>query len=269
MNSLTLISCSVRKILFFLILTSSFSGVLAQDMVMLEGRVLNDSIETAYLHVINLTMQKGTITNRAGTFVIPVREQDTIYVSAVQFEHKKIVITPDIISRKYIEFYLSEEVSELEEVNISDLNLSGLLGQDFSGIKVDEPFDPEAAGLPVYKGPVITVEERRLYTATHSGAGIIPVDAVINAITGRTNRLKKHVKISNMERRVQNARNFIEDSIYVHQLNIPPTLIDDFAHYVYENNERALLLIKRQNALAVIELLQNKASAYRKHKALK
>lgn len=255
-------------ILFFFIIFGG-SSLYAQDdkVIMLDGVVLNDSIETSYLHIINLNMLKGTITNNGGEFTIPVRLNDTLYVSAVQFKHKYISITQEIYERKTLSFYLEEEVSELDEVNISNIELSGRLGDDFKIPEVIDPVDP-ASEMPFYKGPKLTQEERKLYTATHTGGGLIPVDAVINAISGRTKRLKRHVKVSNMEIKVQDARNIIEDSIYVYQLAIPVELIDDFAHYVFEDNPEALQLAKNNDLLAYMEYLIEKAPEYLKYKEI-
>ncbi len=240
--------------------------IFAQDVVMLEGKVLNDSIDASFLHIVNLSLQKGTITNEGGSFIIPVRVNDTLYISAIQFKNRELIVTPEIYSRKKVSLHLEEEVSELEEVNVSNIDLSGRLGEDLNVPKVEKPFDPAAAGLPVYTGPIITVEERRLYTATHSANGKASVDALINAISGRTKTLKKYVAISNMENRVQKARSKFVDSIYIKQLEIPSKLIDDFAHYVYLDNEATLAMAEKNDPLALIEMLIIKAPSYLKLK---
>lgn len=251
------------KGLFFILLFSLVAQTTtAQETVILRGKVLNDSIETEYLHVLNLTSQKGTITNEAGVFAIPVQVNDTLYVSALQFKDKTIAITEDLFSRKYISFYLEEEVNDLEEVDISNIDLTGRLGEDVSSVDTKKPFDPEAAGLPVNHNPIPTAEERRLYTATHTGGGIVPIDPIVNAITGKTKRLKKQLALSRMERKVQEARNIFEDSIYTRKLNIPILLVDDFAHYVYEDNDEALAMASRKNLLWLIELLEEKSVEY-------
>ncbi len=256
--------------LFYVLLAICLAGVsnqvFSQQIEMLQGKVVNDSIEHEYLHILNLSLQKGTVTREDGSFTIPARSGDTLYISAVQFKHKELFITDAIINQKYLEVKLEPEVTELEDVEITDTDLNGRLGDDMNRVKVEKPFDPSAAGLPVRRGPVLTQEERRLYTATHSGAGIIPVDAVINAISGRTKMLKKRVQISNMERRVQNARNLVADTTYIKQLQIPARFIDDFAHYVYFEKPDALAIAASNNPLSLMEMLIDAAPAYRKLK---
>lgn len=239
-----------------------------QEAIQLTGKITNDSIDHEYLHVLNLTLQKGTITNDKGVFRIPVREQDTLYISAVQFKPKEVVITSEIIAKNFLELELETNVTELEDVNISDIDLSGRLGDDMNIPKVEKPFNPADAGLPVYTGPIISQEERKLYTATHSGGGIIPVDAVINAISGRTKMLKNQVRISNMEIRVQKARNLVSDSTYIYQLNIPAKYIDDFAHYIYQDKTENLQIASEDNPLSLIELLMEQAPLYLQFKQI-
>tara|TARA_B100001167_G_scaffold98924_2_gene60224 strand:+ start:2489 stop:3319 length:831 start_codon:yes stop_codon:yes gene_type:complete len=260
---------SKTGILFFvfsLCLSCVLGGLYAQETVMLEGKVVNDSIEHEYLHILNLSLQKGTVTRENGSFTIPVRSGDTLYISAVQFKHQEVVVSAEIFNRNYLEIELEPEVTELEDVQISNIELNGRLGDDMNRIKLEKPFDPGEAGLPVYRGPILTQEERRLYTATHSGAGIIPVDAVINAITGRTKMLKEQVRISNMERRVQKARNLVSDTTYIKQLQIPARYIDDFVHYVYFDKPEALAVAASKNPLSILEMLIKQAPAYLQHK---
>ncbi len=254
----------MTKILYFLISCIALGSfnLHAQETIMLRGRVLNDSIDKAYLHILNLTTQQGTITNEGGVFTIPVHLQDTLFVSAVQLKHKRIVITPKIFSQKQIEFHLEEEVNNLPEVTVSDINLSGMLGTDARNAGVEKPFDPAAAGLPVYTGPTLTIEERQLHEAQTSGSGIIPVGALINAFSGRTKMLEKRVALSTMERRVQEARKVFTDSIYTRQFNIPYELIDDFVHYVFEGKEWRLKYAENNNGLELMQMLQKLAPEY-------
>ena len=96
----------------------------------------------------------------------------------------------------------------------------------------------------------------------------IPVNAVINAISGRTKMLKNHVRISNMEIRVQKARNLVSDSTYIYQLNIPAKYIDDFAHYIYQDKTENLQIASEDNPLSLIELLMEQAPLYLQFKQI-
>ncbi len=58
----------------------------------------------------------------------------------------------------------------------------------------------------------MTVEQRKLYSAT-SGAGAI--GSLINAISGRTKMLKKHVEVGKLRAAVESKRDQFSDSIYM------------------------------------------------------
>ena len=249
---------------FFACLIFFTNGAKAQEVKMISGKVLNDSLDNSALHVVNLNLQKGTITNKNGEFSIPARLNDTLNISGIQFQHKKFVITSTAFSKEQISFYMEPEVSELDAVQISNITLSGRLGADINIPNLIEPFDPGAAGLPVYNGPHLTLEERRLYTAS-SGIG---VGALINYLSGRTKMLKKHVEISRMERRVQQARKIFNDSTYINSLHIPENLLDDFAHYVYMDKPNALDVAESRDELELLEFLIKKSSDYLRYKEL-
>tara|TARA_R110002020_G_scaffold36362_1_gene109133 strand:- start:1170 stop:1898 length:729 start_codon:yes stop_codon:yes gene_type:complete len=239
-------------------------GAQAQEVKIINGRILNDSLDNSSLHIVNLNLQKGTITNKNGEFSIPARINDTLNISGIQFQHKKIVVNAIAFNKGQISFYMEPQVSELDAVQISDITLSGRLGADMKIPNLKDPFNPGAVGLPVYDGPHLTVEERRLYTAS-SGIGL---GALINYLSGRTKMLKKHVEVSRMENRVQKARKIFSDSMYVKNLHIPENLVDDFAHFVYMDKLSALAIAERRNELELLEFLMKRSKDYFKHKEL-
>src|SRR5690606_33434947 len=54
------------------------------------------------------------------------------------------------------------------------------------------------AGIPSYQGKPKTQSERRLNEAT-TGGGIVPLNPILNAISGRTKQLKLHIKLEEKE----------------------------------------------------------------------
>lgn len=252
------------KSLFILVLLFANTVVLSQERVLLKGEILNEGVDRANIHVVNLQLQTGTITTGEGFFEIEVREGDTLHFSAVQFDVLEKIITSEIFSRKRLLLYLNPAVNELDEVVVNDLNLSGRLDQDLKIVKTTPIFDPVQMGISKTHGSTLTVEERRLYVAS-SGIGL---GSLINFLSGRTKMLKKHVAISQMEARVQNARSIFNDSIYINELNIPRKYIDDFVHYVFQDKPVALKIAEQQSQLDLLDYLIKQASNYREHKQI-
>ena len=71
-----------------------------------------------------------------------------------------------------------------------------------------------------------------------------------------------------MEIKVQKARNLVPDSTYIYQFNIPAKYIDDFAHYIYQDNTENLQIASDENPLSLIELLMEQAPLYLQFKQI-
>lgn len=232
----------------------------SQETIMLEGKVLNDTIDRSALNVVNLSMRKGTTTTQQGTFTLEVRVNDTINISAVQYESRQFIVNQTIFNRKKISLYLIPKINELDEVEISNIDLSGDLTKDAALTKGAPELYPEDLGLPRNTAPKRTVEERRYYTAVTSGAGI-PLDGLINSITGRLKMLKQHIAVSRFEKRVQDTRYTFSDTLYMKELNIKQDLIEDFVYYVFED-ERAKIFVDRNDAIGLLEFMMKKSKTY-------
>lgn len=95
-------------------------------------------------HIVNQTLGKGTISTEEGFFSIPVSIQDTLYVSALGFAKKELIITDSLLeATKNIRLPLEPVVYELAEVNLTP-NGPGTFQRDFE----KAPIMDEDAPLP-------------------------------------------------------------------------------------------------------------------------
>lgn len=257
----------IDRLLILLLFFGFFLGftTFGQDEITLRGQVLNDTISKSALTVVNLTKQKGTITNRDGVFDIIASVNDTINVSAVQYESRQFVVNKTMYNRKKISLYLIPKVTALEEVNISNIDLTGNILRDVGSTTFEKKVTPKELGIPENTAPERTVEERRYYTAVTSSAGI-PLDGLINSITGRLKMLKKHIEVSRFAKKIQDTRVQYSDTIYMSKLKIPEELIEDFVYYTFED-EAATQFANNGDALGLLDLMIEKAAIYRKLKA--
>lgn len=222
-----------KTLFLFLFLLSTV--VFSQEAVFLRGEVLNDSIEKASLTVVNISLRKGAITNEAGVFEIPARVSDTINISAVQYESRQFVVTQKMYDRKKMSLYLVPKINELDEVNISDVDLTGDLRRDILNTPLKKSITAAGLGLPVNKHAPFTPEERRAYSASGGGAGAF--GALIMAINGQAKKYKKQLEIMRFQNKVMKARDTFSDSLYMKSLNIPEALIEDFVYFVFEEKK--------------------------------
>lgn len=247
-------------LLLLLVFTVCFK-VHAQEPIELKGQVLNDTISKSQLTVVNITRKQGTITNRDGEFTILARVNDTINVSAVQYESRQFVVNQTIYNREKISLYLIPKVTQLDEVNISNIDLTGDIKKDVGSTKLQRIVTPKELGIPENTAPERTIEERRYYTAVTSGAGI-PLDGLINSITGRLKMLKKHIEVSRFAKKIEDTRYQYSDSIYMSKLKIPEDLIEDFVYYIFEDPE-AKKYADTNDALGLLEFMMKKSTVYK------
>lgn len=253
----------IQQSLFILLLLIGATAA-AQEVITLRGQVLNDTISKSSLTVVNLSLQKGTTTNANGAFEILARVNDTINVSAVQYESRQFVVNQTMFNRKKISLYLIPKVNALEEVNISNIDLTGNILRDVGTTEFEIKVRPGELGIPENTAPERTIEERRYYTAVTSAAGI-PLDGLINSITGRLKMLKKHIEVSRFAKKIQDTRVQFSDTVYMEKLKIPQELIEDFVYYTFED-EGATQFVDTGDALGLLDFMIQKSVAYRKLK---
>jgi hypothetical protein len=157
----------------------------------INGRIIASG-DLVGIHIINKSASKFTITNDQGEFVIPAKLNDTLIVSGVQYVPKEIVITDIIMQTKAVNINLEDNVNLLDEVVVGKV-LTGSLMTDIENSDAKRELNFYDLGIPGYTGPKKTQTERRLYEA-QTGGGIVPLNPLINWISGRTKRLKQQIE---------------------------------------------------------------------------
>ncbi|MCM4155882.1 hypothetical protein [Christiangramia antarctica] len=229
------------KYLILLIFISNAANYLhAQEEIMLEGRIISDSLVPQSVNVVNLNIEKGSLSKEDGSFQIPVRVNDSILFSSLQFETRIIVISEEIFEKKNLVMRVYPKMNELDEIRISDIKLTGNLGEDIQQIKT---FKREMYGIPENTVP-ISQNERMMYTATHSAGGI-PLDLLLNTINGKINMLKKVRKNDVLSKYAERGLNTAGISFFVNDLGIENDEVINYLYYCAEKPEfRHLIDVK-------------------------
>lgn len=248
---------------FFILLIFADLELFSQEVALLKGQILVDTISPANIHIVNLDMEQGTTSDTSGMFNIYAETGDRLLFSSVQFENREIVISQTDISTGKIQVKLFPARNELDEVQISDLKLSGYLDSDLSKIKY---FDREKYGIP-YPEKQLSQTERRLYTANENITsrwqyigvllGGVSLDVIINDINGRTKYLKKLDKQDKLQLRVQHGIDVLGKKFFITELKIPETEIENFVYYVVRESEFAAILGSKDK-LKLIEYYKSK-----------
>lgn len=226
----------MKKSILFLFLMCSIT-LLAQEKV-LQGTVVAFGSNLKDINVVNLVNEKSAITNENGQFEISAKVGDLIILSSEFFEYKRRLISEEDWKAGKFSVEMIGKPQQIEEVVITEYKM-----------------DAVKAGILSKPAKQYTPAERRLYTAT-TGSGIIPVSAIINAITGRTAMIKKEIEIEKQEYAQTQLENLFEDSYLIENFKIPEDKIPGFKYYAVEDDSlRSLLKLKNKERVK-LQLIQ-------------
>ncbi len=206
----------MRKTVFLFFLFLNIISV-AQDK-MLVGKV-NAFGNLEGINVVNLVNEKSAVTNANGEFQILAKEDDLIILSSLNFEYKRIIISESEFATGKFTVEMVAKPQQIEEVTITEYRM-----------------DAVKAGILSKPAKQYTPAERRLYTAT-TGGGILPLDPIINLITGRTQMLKKEIEIEKKEMAREQIENWFDDKYLMETYKISEEKLGAFKFFVVENDE--------------------------------
>ncbi|TDN87190.1 hypothetical protein DET49_11349 [Salegentibacter sp. 24] len=248
----------MKYFLFAFLLCFSFI-VNAQEKQILTGIIEADSIE-APVHIINLSQEKGSVSDKAGNFKIEVTASDRLLISSVQFQRKEIEVTEKMLGDKFLRIKLQPALTELEQVRVH--NLSGNLGADIATIKVvDMPvISVPPTGYTTSPGTP-NAAFNASQTQAPTGGNIL---GLVGLIAGKPNfgtLGKTDTPVRAEEQVVNRLRNKFDDYFFTNHLNIDSSHIWNFLSYIFENGFQKRLL-EKDRSLELIVYLEKKSREY-------
>ncbi len=235
----------------------------AQESVLLSGRVEAGNPDIEKIHIINLNLEKGAVTNKEGEFKIYAHENDSLYVSSVQFQNTTIVVTRKMIEDESLVIELKDKMNELAEVVIDDIKLSGHLANDLSKISITDvekkyelqnnlnDFIRKDREMNPYERPV-----------ANGGIRIGKIaGAVIDKLAGEKEKPKTYTprELANKSIAIVGHEFFRED------LELNENEICNFVYYCAEDVHFKRLVINN-NAFVLIEYFQTRIEDFRERR---
>ncbi|RKR06957.1 carboxypeptidase-like protein [Maribacter vaceletii] len=255
-----------NKLLFILVVgMASMAEAQTPFSKEIEGKVVSKNEDVAAVHVQNISTQRATITDLNGYFTIKATVNDTLVISAVQFKRKEIVVSTDMLQSSLLQIPLEDSLTQLDEVVVMPYNLSGDISKDLNTLKTEEVVTASTLELPNAYVKPISKAERELFEATTGGG--IPLNPIINGISGRTKMLKNRIKRNEKYERTQRVRAFYADSLITSDLKIPEVKIADFMYFC-EVDTTFSSVVDTHDHLKIWEFLRKKSIAYRKNNYL-
>jgi len=255
------------SLLFFGFLLFSVSlGAHSLVSKKLEGRVYSEGGDVAATTVQNISTNRATITDIDGFFQIVANLNDILVFSAVQFKKKEVVISKKILQQRFLNVTMEDALTELDEVVVTPYNLTGDITKDIDIIKTEPVVTSSTLRLPNAYVLPITKAERELFEAT-SGAGLIPLNPILNGISGRTKVLKERIARNKLYSRTERVKEFYADSLFRVDLKIPEEKIDDLLYFC-EVDVEFQTIVDTHDRLKIWEYIRKKSIVYRENNKL-
>ncbi len=231
----------------------------------LSGQLIADD-EVEGLHILNKTASKYTISNKDGSFIIPAKVSDTLYISGVKYEAQEVVISSSIIELGHFNVQLIEKVNALNEVVVGKI-LTGSLESDLQNSDAKPQINFYDLGIPGNTDLPLTQSEQRLYDADHGqfvyyyGIGFaINIHKILNRINGDTNEYKKRIEIEFKEKCINRLKSEYSKTVF-DVIAIPKDNKEEFFQFCLEDNQFKTLC-EDENKLNAVGFLLDKLKAF-------
>ena len=127
----------------FLCISQGFAQEKTNDSLpvsIIKGNVINAQTQVALesVHVINLNLVRGAITDKDGNYQIQARVNDTLYFTFLGFKPEKVRVSNDMLRFDGTQVSLNELAFALEEVVVRPYQLTGYLDIDVKYIPTND-----------------------------------------------------------------------------------------------------------------------------------
>ncbi|HET8885073.1 MAG TPA: carboxypeptidase-like regulatory domain-containing protein [Salinimicrobium sp.] len=179
----------MKKILVLLFLIIGLVAK-AQEKNIVSGTVLNSSTNKPLenVHVVNLNLVKGEVSDENGFFEIEAEANDTLYFSYMGFKSIEVRVTNDWILYGDVKVKMTEIGIALEQVVVRPVQLTGYLEIDSKNIPIFQNYQYSISGLSSsYEGG----ESQPGAVSKVLGAIFNPADFLYNIFGKRPKQMQK------------------------------------------------------------------------------
>lgn len=213
------------KLFFLFFSLLFFVGAIAQSHRVINGKIVSRSKDLEGIYVENMSSGQNTLSSLGGYFNLSAQVGDTLMFSNSSFLAYQHLLTQADFNRDIILIPL--EASEFH-TNLNEIVITKIT--------------PESLGLIPEGTRRLTNAERSLYTAKSSAGGIIPVDAIVNWISGRTKMLKQAVAYEKQELKKEKVLSLFDAQRLNKDFGIPLDYAQGFGYYVASDAQMSVLL---------------------------
>lgn len=271
----------MKKVSFFLIflLIGLYSFAQTGERILISGIIeVPIADDPQGIGIFNLNSSELAVTNFLGQFTIEVAVNDSLRVSALQFQEFTVIIDQGVINSKTLNIYVSEVVRRLPEVVVSPYDLSGNINVDLNRLKIIElPTNLTGANVQnIYfeseTGP--NFQSRPFNTAlamskTRMVDGLNFVNIYKELLISKRGKDVRDPYRKSLKGYIDDdIRKIYNDDFFRENLNIKLEYIDDFIYYADDNGLTEQMLIAG-NELDLIDFLIEQSKKYKRQQAKK
>ena len=252
----------LHYLIFFIIFSVHLSA--QNERVLILGEVENDTSSIENVHIVNLNSNIGTLSNAYGTYKIPVKLNDSILFSNIQYETKTLIITEEHLIGNPLKVSLKIKNNQLDEV-IVDFEII-TKGVNATTLKL-----PNANKVPLNQ-----LDRKLNYYSQAPTALVIlatllgqkgGIDDMYNIISGnrKKDRRLKHLieedkKIAVNQEYIHRIRIQFQDEFFIRSTHIPKVKINTFIAYCL-NNE-IIFLFDKGRYIEIMNILLNESQNF-------
>lgn len=215
------------KTIFSFFIIFSFTSLIAQNRKQLLGKIVVINATPANVLILNLNTNQEVKSDSQGKFSILATVNDVLAFSSENLDFtRKIIEQTEFEQQNFVVNMFSKRIvlDEVEIINHQSIN---------------------AVSLGILSKPAksYTPQERRLQTAGDFKpihllsilGGSMPLDPVMNAINGKTKRLKKEIKLEQNQKRMTEFFDFYSKEKLIENIKIHPNVVYEFVYYIIED----------------------------------
>ena len=182
-----------RPIFFLLTLLCSFQ-LAAQERMKVAGSVKTKGFPLENVHIRNISSKNFTISSSSGKFILNIAAGDTLLLTHVGMQDLIKLVSKEELERQPLLLEMLQKPEVLREVVVNEY----------------PEINPVALGIIPKEIKKLSMNERRLRTAGDFKpihllgllGGSLQVDPILNAINGRTKRLKRYIGIEKKQNNI-------------------------------------------------------------------
>lgn len=255
----------MKKTLLFIFLLTTCLAV-SQTPDVLRGKIIADTTQIEAVNIFNRSQGIGTVNDQAGFFEIKAVVGDTILFSSVRHQQKVVVVTKKALRSAMSQVKLEIKVNELEEVRISQYNLSGEAEKDVQSIRTYEDNLPLFNAAQLDETPYIkemgvkTIKNQVVFDEmSRTPVNFIGIFNMVSSI------FKKKKAKSSKREKIPEISSFYNEGFLVEELKVPKERLYDFFEFLNANHKTKEVL-GSGNDLKILEFVMKQSEIFNQQK---